>query len=172
MIIKMRSTGRQKSGLINLMNFLPDNMTMAEIGCYSGESMSIFLGTGKVKKYYAIDPWLNDYNKDDEASSSDMKTAEKLFDDVVLKFKHVEIIKIKNFSYNAINLINEPLDFLYIDGNHLYDSVKHDIISWKNKTKFIGGHDYGRVKHEGVKKAVDEIFEKVETFRDSSWLAR
>ena len=56
-------------------------------------------------------------------------------------------------------------DFIYIDADHTYEAVKKDIHAWYRLLKiggYMGGHDYGfpevAVKHNGVKKAVDEIF--------------
>lgn len=49
------------------------------------------------------------------------------------------------------------LDFVYIDGSHIYDDVKTDIETWFPKLKeggFFGGHDY---MLDSVSKAVDEF---------------
>jgi hypothetical protein len=53
-------------------------------------------------------------------------------------------------------------DFIYIDGNHAYESVKDDLL-WFNHVKefgIIGGHDYGGFDGDEVKKAVDEFSEE------------
>ena len=50
-------------------------------------------------------------------------------------------------------------DFVYIDGNHAYESVKEDLL-WYNHVKeggIFGGHDYGSAWGGDVKKAVDEF---------------
>ena len=48
-------------------------------------------------------------------------------------------------------------DYVYIDGNHRYESVKQDIKCWYNKTKLLAGHDYCS---PGVQCAVKEFVEK------------
>ena len=56
---------------------------------------------------------------------------------------------------------DKSLDFVYIDANHLYESVKADILAWLPKIKsggIIGGHDYDYSIRPSVKEAVDEIF--------------
>ena len=52
---------------------------------------------------------------------------------------------------------NESLDFVFIDGNHIYEAVKADINAWFPKIKkggVLAGHDY---QFPGVRRAVDEF---------------
>jgi cephalosporin hydroxylase len=73
----------------------------------------------------------------------------------------------KSYDYNS-------LAFVFIDANHIYEHVKADILAWAPKVQtggFIAGHDYDVALWPGVKKAVDEIFPKVE-HRGTSWLVR
>jgi len=42
---------------------------------------------------------------------------------------------------------DESIDFVYIDGNHMYDYTMEDIITWNRKVKLggiVAGHDYRR----------------------------
>jgi len=54
-------------------------------------------------------------------------------------------------------------DFVFIDADHTYESVKKDILAWYPKVKkggIIAGHNYfveGK-GYEGLRKAVIEIF--------------
>jgi len=56
---------------------------------------------------------------------------------------------------------DRSLDFVFIDADHTYESVKEDISSWFPKVKvggFIGRHDYNSKKTwPGVCQAVDEF---------------
>jgi predicted O-methyltransferase YrrM len=66
---------------------------------------------------------------------------------------------------------DKSLDFIYIDGNHQYSSVKEDIQVWYNKIKpggIISGHDFNWIP---VSKAVIEFFNEQPShvFIDSSW---
>lgn len=71
-------------------------------------------------------------------------------------------ILIRDFSNNAANKFeNNSLDFIFIDGNHTYNSVKEDLESWCDKIKtggFFVGDDYHLPE---VKKAVDEFSQKL-----------
>lgn len=59
-------------------------------------------------------------------------------------------------------------DFVFIDGDHSYESVKQDITNWLpflERGGIISGHDYychpGEYYFPGVKQAVDELFPDV-----------
>jgi len=58
---------------------------------------------------------------------------------------------------------DESLDFVYIDADHQYNSVKEDIEAWFPKVRkggIVSGHDYVTYENYGVIKAVDEFAEK------------
>lgn len=63
----------------------------------------------------------------------------------------------------ALMLRDVQVDFVFIDGNHLYECVKADLAAWWPKIRTGGlfcGHDYiirrDRRRVFGVKRAVDE----------------
>jgi hypothetical protein len=61
------------------------------------------------------------------------------------------------------------VDLLFIDGNHSYESVFSDYRNWYpklNKGGIMAFHDYGVPKFSGIKKVVDEIVAKDNTFVD------
>lgn len=52
-------------------------------------------------------------------------------------------------------------DFVFIDANHDYESVRDDIEAWMTKVRpggLLCGHDYNSVYFEGCVRAVDEAF--------------
>ena len=56
------------------------------------------------------------------------------------------------------------LDFVYIDGQHMYKHIRKDIKAWYPKVReggFIGGHDYNSAT-EGVIRAVNELRDKTQ----------
>ncbi len=75
----------------------------------------------------------------------------------------------------APTIADRSLDFVFIDGDHSYKGCSKDIALWMPKIKvggWIGGHDYDHPKLPGVSKAVDEVFEVVETDVNRTWFKK
>lgn len=171
MSVQRKRDSNQLNELKKFTKYIKKDSIMCEIGCYSGESSNVFLSSGKIKKFYAIDPWLSGYDDNDSASFSNMELVEKKFDDTVKRFNNV--IKLKMTMKEAFDLIPD-MDIIYIDGNHKYEFVLNDIILSLRKIKqggIISGHDYKSKKHTGVTKAIIEILGEPDLhFKDKSWI--
>lgn len=67
-------------------------------------------------------------------------------------------------------------DLVFIDSEHTYPACMADIQAWSPLVVdggWIGGHDYGKPRFEGVTRAVDEMFGKdVIAGADSTWWVR
>jgi len=81
----------------------------------------------------------------------------------------------KDSNTMAFHFSDELFDFVFIDGNHLYEYVKNDITSWYPKVAKGGilfGHDY-KPNDDNLKgnvvRAVDEIFPEAEKGSHSMW---
>jgi predicted O-methyltransferase YrrM len=171
--------GNQKIGLEQICNFIKekigDDLLIVEIGSYCGSGSTIIANTFKNSKLFCVDPWekyvedcsIYDINKQE----LELKEAEQIFDKKILNYNNVIKNKMASIEF-AKNITNETIDFVYIDGNHQYSSVKEDIEIWKPKIKqggIIGGHDY---HWESVQRAIHEHFKSPpdKTFIDGSWL--
>lgn len=159
--------------LISYINSFQNSkeLTMIEIGSYIGESTTLF--AKHFGKVISIDPFINDYDMTDDACNhADFELVYEKFLQNTSKYYNLE--HIKHTSKEAIEKFYlKDIDFVYIDGNHLYEFVKEDIINYLPIIKqngFIGGHDYTGW-HTDVIKAVDETIgvpDKV--FCDGSWI--
>ena len=170
MFAKMRDEASIKA-LEKLIANIAEKSIMVEIGSYTGESTSVFarhFGT-----VISIDPYIDDYDPNDPAC----KLAS--FDSVYEEFKknmgiHPNVQHIRKKSNDAVSDVQE-IDFLYIDGVHVYRQVKQDIINYLPKIKpggFIGGHDYHPF-WSGVVQAVDEFLGPPDMiFEDTSWIKK
>lgn len=167
-ILQMRHEGNTQ-GLLDLIEELPRNIIMAEIGCYAGESTEMFLKSTKVQQLYAIDPWRGCYNDAAAYETPDFSLVELAFDERV---KNYNVIKLKMTMLEAFNMLPE-LDAVYIDGNHEYSYVLEDIKLSLQKVKkggFICGHDY---LLPDVMQAVKELLtEPNKVFSDQSWIVQ
>jgi hypothetical protein len=171
MIIQMRVESNTQ-GLLDLINYIPNNLIMAEVGCYTGESTKLFLESNKIAKLYAIDIWNDEIGNFVKMNPNhDFLTVERIFDENMSKFN---IKKLKMNLQKALEFL-PPLDFIYIDANHDYEFVKDDIINALKKIKtngIVSGHDYNN-ETPGVIRAVNECFGKPDlVFSDSSWLVK
>ncbi len=134
----------------------------AEIGvAFGGQSLAILFKTA-VEKLYSIDPYYH--------FSSDMYPDHLNYNQSIFNVLYYLVRKklepfgersqlLRMTSVKAAQLVKEgELDFLYIDGNHEYEYVKLDILSWFDKVRpggFIVGDDW---QAEGVRRAVNEFF--------------
>jgi|LakMenEpi03Aug12_release.lakeMendotaPanAssembly.Ray.scaffolds.fasta_scaffold03232_19 predicted O-methyltransferase YrrM len=78
---------------------------------------------------------------------------------------------IKDYSWEASKKFEDrSVDFVFLDADHSYESVKKDIESWLPKIKtggMIAGHDY--YNPCGVKRAVDELLPDMKINSDKIW---
>jgi hypothetical protein len=148
--------------------------TFYEIGSWKGRSTCCMAQLIKknniVANLYAIDTFLGSDEtihicQIDEINEQDLT----LFD---IFNKNIEecgvsdiIFPIVSTSFDASkNVDDNSVDFIYIDANHEYESVKNDIQIWIPKMKkgsIMTGDDYSN-SWTGVMSAVDEIFSKLE----------
>lgn len=154
-----------------------DYKIIVEVGAWKGHSISYlakkFKEQNKDVTIYAVDLF-------DDSPIFDSKDKEKLkpyrghlWD--IYNYNLVEagvrdmITDIKSNSWEAAEQFEDhSLDFVYIDADHKYDSVKRDIIAWLPKVKnggIISGHDYYNA--DDVKKAVDELMGAVAINKES-----
>lgn len=134
-------------------HFQDKELAGAEVGVYEGSNAESVLKTLKISKLYLIDPYINDYNwRGNNLNEAKITAFQKLNN------YPVEFIYKKSYEANV-----SELDFVYIDANHSYESVKKDIEIYWNKIKsggVLAGHDFIDNPHEntlGVIKAVIEF---------------
>lgn len=163
---RMTERGRKQ-----LLSRLPKASIGAEVGVWRGDFAEKILRVVDPLKIYLVDPWqffpeLPDawYGGAVAKSPEDM---EAIFHDVSQRFAgdaRVEILRATSLKA-AERLSNESLDWVYVDGNHLYDSVKSDLETYWCKLRHGGlltGDDYGSVgwRQTNVRNAVDEFAQR------------
>ena len=137
---------------------LSDGATVVEVGTYEGKSFAYLMcemvNTGKRFKITGVDSFtfMGENGKPIlENFIEHMKPVEGMYDTIISQ------------SWDAARLFkDESIDFVFLDADHVYESIKRDIQAWLPKVKkggVIAGHDYCDV-HPGVIQAVDEIFGK------------
>lgn len=131
----------------------------AEIGTCFGYYSEILCQ--KIPGLYliSVDNWNNPGNsaRENKLNISCENAARKR----LAPYPNVTIIK-KDSTDAAKEIVDGSLDFVFIDANHSYESVKEDIEAWTPKVRaggIVSGHDYYVFKsgNRGVILAVDEF---------------
>ncbi len=140
-----------------LIEDVPENGIIAELGCYKGRSLCSIADIIKRKNLtaYVVDIFTG---TDSELKEENYR---KIFEDNIKRFGIFDRVTIfEGYTDNIVNEIPDGIfDSIFLDADHSYEQVKKDIINWTPKIKKNGkwsGHDYGN--NTGVSKAVNEIF--------------
>lgn len=151
-----------------LFQYYPKNSVGCEIGVWQGHFAEQLVEQAQPKKLYLIDPWVvQDYKKrwysKDHVSQTIM---DAIYQHVQKKFEDNPVISIiRDYSDNAFcTIIDNELDWIYIDGNHSEDAVYRDLCNSYRKVKsggYITGDDFSWIDPDtqtlSVKNAVDRF---------------
>jgi len=147
----------------DLLKLLPHHSIGVEIGVFRGEFSDIILKLVKPSKLVLIDPWLGNIRSGDKnGNNMQYIDGNKYYQDVILpKYdSNPAVAVLKNRSSILSTFKDDHFDWGYIDGDHSYEGVKHDLTLLRHKVKpngIIMGHDYIVPRFAGVVKAVDEF---------------
>ena len=144
-----------------------------EIGVNEGENIFEIAKNNSKLKIYGVDPYkiqkenilYNEEYNDESLSIIKRKILKES-----LKYPNLKII-IDRSDNASKQFDKESIDFVFIDGDHSYESVKTDINCWEPKVKedgLIMGHDYN---WGDVARAVGERFTEVWILSDNVWAA-
>ena len=119
-----------------------------EIGVYKGDSAAKWLKYWEGKYLFLIDPWRHQSDDYFDLCNNSDEEQEKIYQEVVGRFSpyYMRSQIIREFSHEAVDRFSEEsLDFIFIDGNHKFESVLQDVKIWWPKLKsggVLAGHDY------------------------------
>jgi hypothetical protein len=152
---------------------MPRSSVCAEIGVYRGDFSAQILQVVKPVTLHLIDPWRYQpeasyeralYGGRNGVSQSHMDI---IYESVRQRFTAAirsGVLRLHRSpsSDTYLQFVDEYFDWIYIDGNHLYECVKQDLELFSPKIRpggYITGDDYTRQGwwHDGVRKAVDEF---------------
>lgn len=137
--------------------------TIVEVGSWAGRSTHALLTACK-GQVTAVDNWDQEVMK----GWGDAAVARKMFIEKLGKIPHLRILEMP--SLEAAKLFEDlSVDMVFLDGTHVYEPFRDDIVAWLPKTKkIICGHDFNN-GHPGVEKAVVQIFGGAYQFCESIW---
>jgi len=157
-----------------LLAALPTGGVGAELGVYRGDFSARMLGIAAPRRLHLIDPWryeiADTYRGTVYGGRRGVSQAfmDAMHDAVLHRFAaeiaagRVVVHRAASAETSAL-FPDEYFDWIYIDGNHLYEFVRRDLELYHTKVKrggLIAGDDYHRGGwwKGGVKRAVDEFF--------------
>lgn len=132
-----------------------------EIGVAKGDNALSTLRELPIERLFLIDPFIpyeDAFGGTDH--SADYATA------CAKLAEYPQVVWLRKTSESAISEFRneEPFDFVYINGNHSFESIKKDITLYYpliRNNGLIGGHDYTPF-YESVIRAVNEFAEQTE----------
>lgn len=162
--------GNMRKGLLELIAYINERhptreLDLLEVGSYKGDSAQMFASA--FRRVTCIDAWDQAlFNVPGESAAE----AEAEFDRVTAALANVR--KIKSTSLAAAGRYADPVDVLYVDAGHDYESVNADLGAWASRPQlFVCGHDYWPSRFPGVVRAVNERFGKPDAvFCDTSFV--
>lgn len=142
----------------------------AEIGVLGGNYSAELCRQIPGLKLYCVDKWGLDERRYKHYHLRKYEEAKR-------KLAPYNCILIRNTSMDALKEVTEPLDFVYIDGNHQFNYVMQDIIAWSKKVKkggIVAGDDYiDGSASTGVKDAVNMYLKyhgaELNLTKDNNW---
>lgn len=156
-----------------LLEMLPKQSIGAEIGVHKGNFSQKIINSISPKELHLIDPW--EHQTSDTYAEAwyggqakeGQKTMDERYSKVCDQFsQQIQAGQVKVHRGYSTDILeqfpDEYFDWIYIDGNHLYEYVLKDLELSFKKTKsggLITGDDYGsgRWWKGGVKQAVDQF---------------
>jgi hypothetical protein len=130
-----------------------------EIGVEKADNALSILRELPIEKLFLIDPYIP---YEDALGHADFSADYTIARDKLIEYP--QAVWLRETSESAIREFQneEAVDFVYIDGNHSYESVKKDLTLYYPLLKnngLIGGHDYTPY-YETVMRAVNEFAEE------------
>ena len=169
--------------LFELAKGLPDSAPRAvEIGSWEGKR-SVCIAQGLRDKPGAqltcIDPF--DASGDDESRGAYDGRAQDLkgplrsaFEENLAAASVRDLVDVRaGFSHDHVAAIHEPIDLLFLDGDHSYEAIRRDFVEWSPKVK-VGGylamHDVVHPVHEGPRQVVNELIKDAPQWTDQRYV--
>jgi hypothetical protein len=171
--LKMARNALRRTTRDYLLCKVPKASVCAEIGVHEGMFSQQILDAVEPERLHLIDPWTHEEEERYQNSrygglgSEGQKVMDERFRKVEERFADEIRAGRVQIHREFSNVVCEEFqdgyfDWIYIDGNHLYEFVKQDLEMYYPKIKpggFMTGDDYGSQGwwNNGVQKAVDEF---------------
>ena len=140
-----------------------DKKLIVEFGSHCGKSTRALADNSpEGSLVIAVDPWSGDYF-DESGKKVEVLGGSRFNDFQQNLFNHINLGKVQPVRKlsTEFRLEGQKADFVFIDGDHRYETVVKDIdnaLSMAADGAIISGHDYNHEEWPGVAQAVNERF--------------
>jgi len=172
----IRAGAKRRLNRYRLVAELPKRAVGAEVGVWKGDFSAVLLRLTRPEKLYLIDPWAYreeaGYERAMYGGKSDGQDGmDAIYRSVSERFQRRDgkVVVLRAGSVDAAGqLAADSLDWVYIDGDHMYEAVKADLEAFHRVVRpggVIAGDDYGKGGwwSGGVAQAVDEFAQTIGT---------
>ncbi len=165
--VEMPSEVMNRKELANLYHDL--NFTEgAEVGVAQGYNAGVIMRANPQLHLRLIDPWRRySGHKRGRKSSEQIQWYENL----QVKMAPYNVTFMKMLSMDAMRDIPvNSLDFVYIDGHHIFDYVIQDIVEWTKRVRpggIVAGHDYYPYQDRSMRREQSGVVEAVDAYVDA-----
>jgi Methyltransferase domain len=165
---RVRSGGRRRAQRVRVLWRFPKSGVGAEIGVWKGDFSTYLLRVTRPARLHLIDPWHFETDPDDSRVGQRAKSQQNMdamHDHVGQRFARQiagGTVVVHRARSDEVAPTLEPLDWVYIDGNHTYQGVLDDLTAYYALLRpggALAGDDYGMPGWwgDGVREAVNEF---------------
>ena len=155
----------ERSDYLKLLTFLNqiEVKSIAEIGVWLGLNAQELRYRFPEAHLYLIDPWelSQEYLEKGFPPDKNAYFYQRAYEHTKQLFRNDKNVTIlRKTSMEALSLVPDNIDLVFIDGDHSYEAIKQDIQGWGKKVRpggLLSGHDFHPV-FPGVIQAVQESF--------------
>jgi Methyltransferase domain len=164
---------RHRQERARLLRRLPKRSVGVEIGVWAGDLSAAILRAVRPTRLHLLDPWA--YAPDERyeqawyggARAGSQAEMDKVYERVLQRFDSeiadgAVVIHRSTSAEAVVGFEDSSLDWVYVDGNHLYEYVRTDLELFAPKVRpggLLAGDDYGAAGwwDDGVRRAVDRL---------------
>jgi hypothetical protein len=164
---------RHRQERARLLRRLPKRSVGVEIGVWAGDLSAAILRAVRPTRLHLLDPWAFAPDERYEqawyggARAGSQVEMDQVYDRVLQRFETeiadgAVVIHRSTSAEAAAEFEDASLDWVYVDGNHLYEYVQTDLALFAPKVRpggLLAGDDYGAAGwwDDGVRRAVDRF---------------
>jgi hypothetical protein len=132
-----------RPAMIYIKHNLEGDLVGVEIGSRYGRNAEVMLNYLDMRKLYLIDPWDEYFWSNRQRIDVGLNAMDRC-KQLLTPYKN-KVVYVQEHSEDAVDMIPDNLDFVYIDGNHSFPYVRADLENYFPKIRnsgVIAGHDF------------------------------